>query len=50
MYNESLEDKKRQRDKYEIFVKINIKSIKYGTDFFKKFLGFFFGTVVLGSV
>lgn len=49
MANENLEDKKRQRDKYEILVDSDIKSINFNTDSLDNFLKFFFGTIVLGA-
>lgn len=49
MNNENIEDKKRQRDKYEILVDSDIKSINFNTDSLESFLKFFFGTIVLGA-
>lgn len=49
MSNENIEDKKRQRDKYEILVNSDIKSINFNTDSLEGFLKFFFGTIVLGA-
>lgn len=49
MSNENIEDKKRQRDKYEILVDSDIKSINFNIDSLECFLKFFFGTIVLGA-
>ena len=46
---ESMEDKKRQRDKYEILVDSDIKSIRFNADFLENVMKFFFGTIVLGA-
>lgn len=46
---ESLEDKKRQRDKFELLVDSDIKATKFNAESHKHFLMFFLGTVVLGA-
>ena len=49
MSNENIEDKKRQRDKYEILVDSDIKSINFNANSLENFLKFFFSTIVLGA-
>ena len=49
MSNENIEDKKSQRDKYEILVDSDIKSIIFNTNSLENFLKFFFSTIVLGA-